>query len=66
MPKGLMIKIGGHKLRKRAQKEPFKRKWLYFDTMTYEKWDRGLYVTIGCVTKIRSYIHILGKLVAQR
>ena len=46
MPKLLMIGIGGHKLRKGIQKEPLKRKWLYLETMTYEKWDRGQYVTI--------------------
>ena len=37
---------GGHKLTTRAQKEPFKWKWLYFETKTYEKWDRGLHITI--------------------
>ena len=52
MPKWLMTSIGGNTFRKGAQKEPFKRKWLYFETMTYEKWDRGLFVTIGCGTKL--------------
>ena len=41
-----MTGISGHKLRNKTQKAPFKRKWLYFETMTDEKWDGSLYVTI--------------------
>ena len=46
MPKWLMTGIEGHKLRKKTQKAPFKWMWLYFETMTYEKCDGSLYVTI--------------------
>ena len=46
MPKWLMTGISDHKLRNKTQKATFKRKGLYFETMTDEKLDGSLYVTI--------------------